>query len=82
MKFRDLFFYSPRAEDDFILDEPSAPSDDYVPQMNEGGPELTGNYRKDKAAFDKEMEKDLNGDLKIREFTVRVGGREAKCAAL
>lgn len=82
VKFRDLFLYSPeRDEGVFILDEPSYPPTDYDPQMNEGGPELTGSYKKDKAAFDREMEKDLNGDLKIREFTTRVAGRDVKCAA-
>ena len=73
VKFRDLFLYTPeRDEGDFILDEPGRPPEDYAPQMNEGGPELTGNYKKDKATLDRELGKDLNGDLKIREFTLRI----------
>ena len=81
MKFRDIFIYSPRENRDFVLDEPSFPPADYEPQMNEGGAELTGSYKKDKEILDRELGKDLNGDLKIREFTLRIAGRDAKCAA-
>ncbi len=82
VKIRDIFLYSPpEKEDEFLLDEPGRPDPDYEPQMNEGGRELSGNYKKDKAAMDTALAKDLNGDLKIREFTLRLSGRDVKCCA-
>lgn len=80
MKIRDLFFYSPKAENTFVLDEPN-PREDYKPQMNEGGEELTGSFRKDKGTLDRELAAEENGDMKIREFTLRLAGREVKCVA-
>ncbi|MGN1098025.1 MAG: spore germination protein [Clostridia bacterium] len=81
MKIRDLFLYSPNPEREFALDEPNPAPEDFSPQMNEGGEELTGNYKKDKATLDSELGRDENGDLKVREFTVSLGGRDVKCAA-
>lgn len=80
MKIRDLFLYSPSEEVDFVLNEPNPP-ESYYPQMNEGGAELSGNYRKDRETLDREFGADENGDLKVREFTLRLSGRDVKCIA-
>ncbi len=80
MKLRDLFFYTPKTERPFILDEPSSP-DGFSPQMNEGGQELSGNFKKDKETLETALGAGENGDLKIREFTLRLAGRDVKCVA-
>ncbi len=82
MKLRDFFLYSPaESGGDFVLDEPNSPESDFQPQMNEGGEELSGSYKKDKAIIEKELSAGENGDLKQREFTIRLGGREVRCTA-
>lgn len=83
MTIRDLFIYSPPKEEKFLLTEsPTETNDsqeDFSPQMNEGGAELTGIFKKDKETLEKELSTEENGDIKIREFTLSIGGREAKC---
>ncbi len=83
MKIRDFFLYSPKNEREFELDEESIPEEElgYEPQMNEGGAELSGNYKKDKAVLDKELGVEENGDVKLREFTLRIAERDVHCAA-
>lgn len=81
MKIRDLFLYSPYIHEKFELDLPAAAPEDFRPQMNDGGTELCGNYKKDKETLDNELGKDVTGDLKIREFTVRLAERDVKATA-
>lgn len=83
MKIRDLLVYSPPSSKDFLLDKSHRRgfSDDFSPQMNEGGPSLCGVYKTDKEFFEKEISATENGDIKIREFTLSIGGRNAKCSA-
>ncbi len=81
MKIRDIFLYSPPREKPFELDEASPPDYGYSPQMNEGGEELCGSYKKDKFLLEKELCIDENGDMKKREFTLRLSGRDVKCSA-
>ncbi len=76
MKLRDLFLYTP-AETEFVLDEPSVP-DSGEPQMNEGGSELSGSFKRDRETLERELDAESNGDLKIREFTVRIAGRDVR----
>lgn len=79
MKLRDFFLYAPKPEPEFMLDEESPPDKDYSPQLSEGGAELSGNYKKDIAILERELASEENGDLKSREFTLRLAGRDVKC---
>ena len=77
MKFKDLFLYSEKGKDNFSLTA-SQKDENYQVQMNEGGPELTGNFAKDKKTIDELLLTETNGDIKMREFTVRINDRDVK----
>ncbi len=83
MKLRDIFLYSPPKDNPFLLTDSSEEDTDdgFIPQMNEGGRELSGNYKKDKSTLETELSVEENGDIKKREFTLHIAGRDAKCAA-
>ncbi len=80
MKFKDLFIYSPYEVTDFNILQENAKENIKANnvQKNEGGVLLSGNFKKDCAFFDKELSLDKNGDLKKREFTVRISGHDVK----
>lgn len=77
MKFRDLFIYSPSVSESFTM-APDSSSTNYTPQMNEGGPTLSGNFKSDVVLLDKEFALDKNGDIKKRDFTIKISGRDVK----
>lgn len=83
MKLRDIFLYSPPKDNPFLLTDSSEEDTDdgFIPQMNEGGRELSGNYKNDKSTLETELSVEENGDIKKREFTLHIAGRDAKCAA-
>lgn len=79
MKLRDFFLYTPPRAEDFVLDRESPPDDDYQPQMNEGGAELCGSFKRDRETLDREFAVNENGDMKVREFTLLLAGRDVRC---
>ncbi|MBQ5747105.1 MAG: spore germination protein, partial [Clostridia bacterium] len=75
MKFRDLFIYKKSEEQNFSLSE-ATPSLNYPYQANTGGAELSGNFRKDFAKLKDEFAFGKSGDIKMREFTVKISEKE------
>lgn len=56
----------------------NAEKSDYVPQYNEGGPKLSGSFKKNFELLKKELADGISGDLKSREFTVCIDNRDVK----
>ncbi len=77
MNLKDLFIYSDKTENEFSLSEPKK-NENYDYQANEGGRTLFGNFKKDCDLLDKEFGFNKSGDLKKREFTVKISGRDVK----
>lgn len=77
MKLKNLFIYNPIHSPDFEMQE-SREKSTFSPQKNEGGPELSGNFKNDVAILKQELSMGKSGDLKVREFTVRIQKRDAK----
>lgn len=75
MKLRDLFLYKYSPKESFNVKE-AVPSEKYPVQKNEGGPELTGNFRKDFKKLKDEFAFGTSGDIKIREFTIRINEKD------
>ncbi len=74
MTFKDLFLYKHSPRNSFTIK--SARPASYSPQMNEGGPSLSGNYKKDLKALKEELSQGTNGDIKMRQFTIRISKRD------
>ncbi len=71
MKFSDLFIYRHTSPDSFKLS--SCKEDkNYSVQKNHGGPLLYGNFKKDCELLKEELSSGKSGDIKIREFTIRI----------
>ncbi len=77
MNFKNLFLYREQNTVDFMPDPPIK-EEDYRPQLNEKGPCLSGNFKDDKKDFDEYLSADKSGDIKTREFTVRIKNRDVK----
>lgn len=77
MKIKDFFIYKYSPENSFRLKNSREPSS-FSPQMNKGGPTLLGNFKKDSEALKKELSQGTSGDIKMREFTVHISGRDVK----
>lgn len=69
------FFFKPRDEKQFILGENEfhGETDDY--QHNEGGRKLTGYYAIDKQMLAEEFGYKKSGDVKFREFTIKINSK-------
>ena len=75
MRFSDLFIYRNIPRDNFELS--SCEEDkNYSVQKNHGGPVLYGNFKKDCALLKEELSSGKSGDIKIREFTIRINDRD------
>lgn len=77
MKIKDFFIYKYSPENSFRLKNSREPSS-FSPQMNKGGPTLLGNFKKDSEVLKKELSQGTSGDIKMREFTVHISGRDVK----
>lgn len=77
MKLKNLFLYNHTQKDAFTLKDAQS-SSSFLPQKNEGGPSLCGNFQKDLKTLRDEFAQGKSGDLKIREFTVRISERDVK----
>lgn len=77
VNLKKLFLYSENDSSDFELNNEKE-SAGFNPQMNEGGPQLSGCFRQDIDTLSRELMTGQSGDLKTREFTVRIAGREVK----
>ena len=75
MKFRDLFLYKYTPKENFMIKN-AIPSENYPVQKNEGGPTLAGNFRKDFKTLKEEFSFGRSGDIKMREFTVRINEKD------
>lgn len=75
MKFSDLFIYRNNQKPDFELKSENI-TENYSVQKNHGGPLLYGNFKKDSELLKSELSADKSGDIKIREFTVRINERD------
>jgi len=75
MKLRDLFLYKHTSVESFSIKD-GVPSENYPVQHNEGGPELSGNFRKDLKILKDEFAFGTSGDIKMREFTIRIGEKD------
>ena len=71
MKFSDLFIYKHIPHNDFCLHSDSVNKSSPV-QKNHGGPLLYGNFKKDCELLKREFSFGKSGDIKIREFSVRI----------
>ncbi len=74
MKFP--FIYRPSENNRFILGENENPqhTDDF--QQNSGGRRLSGYYLADFNTLKREFNSEISGDVKIREFTVRIDEKD------
>lgn len=77
MRFKDFFFYKYSAPNSFVLKESNKDSS-FLPQKNEGGPSLCGNFKKDIDTLKKEISQGVSGDIKMREFTIRISNKDVK----
>ena len=75
MAAKDWLFYTEKKENTFrIMD--SSPPHTYSVQKNEGGKTLFGNFKKDIALIKEELYSEKSGDIKMREFTIKISGRD------
>ena len=77
MKLRDLFLYKYNPKEKFSIEE-AQPDNGFSPQLNHGGPELSGNFRKDFQTLKNEFAFGTSGDIKMREFTIRISEKDHK----
>jgi len=75
MKLRDFFLYNKSTQNNFSIKEAHSAADFSV-QRNEGGPSLSGNFRKDFKTLKAEFSQGKSGDIKMREFTIRISNRD------
>lgn len=73
MKFSDLFLYRYTPSGEFRL-QSTDEDKSYSVQKNHGGPLLYGNFKKDSELLKREFSLGKSGDIKIREFSVRIKG--------
>ncbi|MBQ8807698.1 MAG: spore germination protein [Clostridia bacterium] len=75
MKLRNLFLYNYTPGENFSI-KSAEDADLFAPQKNHGGPELSGNFRKDLKTLKEEFSFGKSGDIKMREFTIRISEKE------
>lgn len=75
MKLKNLFLYSNSDENTFAIKDAEY-TKDFSPQRNSGGPSLSGNFKKDLKTLRDEFAAGKSGDLKQREFTIQISGRD------
>ena len=75
MKLCDLFFYKYNPSESFSIKNAES-ADNYPAQFNEGGPTLAGSFKKDFKTLKSEFSFGKSGDIKMREFTVRINEKE------
>ncbi len=75
MKLRNLFLYKYAPKESFTVKE-AVQSEKYPVQKNEGGPELSGSFRKDFKTLKDEFAMGKSGDIKMREFTIQISGKD------
>ncbi len=71
MRFSDLFLYRNTSVESFQL-ENSQKEKSYSVQKNHGGPLLYGNFKKDVCLLKEELSEGKSGDIKFREFSIRI----------
>ena len=77
MQFRDLFIYKNTTREKFSIKN-AEESSGFTPQYNSGGPSLTGNFKKDCDTLIHEFSFGTSGDIKKREFTVKIADCDHK----
>ncbi len=77
MNFKNLFIYKHNSVENFTIKN-ATPAENYPVQKNEGGPSLAGNFRKDFKTLKEEFSFGKSGDIKMREFTIRIDGNDRK----
>ncbi len=75
MKLRNLFLYKYSPKESFTVKE-AVPSEKYPVQKNDGGPELSGSFRKDFKTLMDEFAMGKSGDIKMREFTIHINEKD------
>lgn len=75
MKFKDLFLYKYKPKENFTIKN-AIPAENYPVQRNDGGPTLAGNFRKDFKTLKEEFSFGKSGDIKMREFTIRINEKD------
>ena len=75
MKLRNLFLYKYSPKESFTVKD-AVPSKKYPAQKNEGGPELSGSFRKDFKKLKDEFAFGTSGDIKMREFTIQINEKD------
>lgn len=75
MNFKNLFIYKQNSAENFTIKN-AIPSQNYPIQKNEGGPSLAGNFRKDFKTLKEEFSFGKSGDIKMREFTIRINDKD------
>ena len=81
MRLRDFFIYNYSPQKTFSINGATVASS-FPAQKNEGGPSLCGNYKKDTKTLRAELDQKKNGDIKIREFTIRISERNVNATIL
>ncbi len=77
MRVKNLFVYKGENNKESFNIKNGRKSD-FTPQYNEGGPKLSGNFSENVKTIKKELADGKNGDLKSREFTIRINERDVK----
>ena len=76
MKLRDLFIYKYTDKQTFSIKTDYEGKNHYSIQKNHGGAALCGNFKKDIVLLKKELSEGKSGDIKYREFTVRINEKD------
>ena len=77
MKLRDLFLYKYNPNESFSIEDANS-KNNFSPQYNHGGPKLSGSFRKDYKTLSEEFSFGKSGDVKKREFTIRIDENDRK----
>ena len=75
MDIKKFFTFTPDTLTNFRIKEAYS-DNNYIPQKNDGGDKLGFNYRQNLNVLSQELCKGKSGDLKTREFTVRIKDRD------
>ena len=75
MNVKNLFIYKYNSAENFTIKD-AVSAQNYPVQKNHGGPELCGNFRKDFKKLKDEFSMGKSGDIKMREFTVRISEKD------
>lgn len=78
MNVKKLFLYNAPPERLRRAAVPQKAEKEYMPQKNEGGEALTGCFRTDRDMLLRYLAAEKSGDIKTREFTVCISGRDVR----